>query len=156
MEHIGLFFPHLAQVVLDQVRLDGHAMVIYARTTGAEAVCPVCFTVSARVHSRYVRRLSDTAIASRPAWLLRVRKFFCNNASCQRKTFSEPLEFADRYARRTCLADDGITSVALALGGRAGARLASRLGAGWSPGHVAAADSPRAGAGGGSAASAWG
>ncbi|WP_281291972.1 transposase family protein [Streptomyces tailanensis] len=37
-----------------------------ARASAQRAACPACGTVSGRVHSRYVRRLSDTAVAGRP------------------------------------------------------------------------------------------
>ncbi|WP_257035585.1 transposase family protein [Streptomyces sp. 1222.2] len=30
------------------------------------AACPACGTLSARVHSRYVRRLADSAVGGRP------------------------------------------------------------------------------------------
>jgi len=131
VECLGVFFPHLQRVRLDRVTLDCGVVVVEAHTTAAAARCPKCRVVSARVHSRYVRRLSDTAIASRPTTLvLGVRKFFCDMACCPQRTFCEPLDFACRYSRRTQLATDEVTSVALALGGRAGARLATVLGIG--------------------------
>jgi transposase len=134
VDHVEVFFPHLQQVELGRVLLDEQGVLVQARTVSATAICPVCQTVSARVHSRYMRRLSDVAIAARPArLLLRVQKFFCDNASCGRKVFSEVLDFADRYARRTRLANDGITPVALTLGSRAGAGLAGVWGLGCSP-----------------------
>ncbi|PBC35651.1 hypothetical protein CJ179_47220 [Rhodococcus sp. ACS1] len=41
--------------------------------------CPRCDGVSARVHSRYRRRLSDTAIGGHPVTIeIRVRRFFCD------------------------------------------------------------------------------
>jgi transposase len=59
---------------------------------------------------------------------VRVRRFFCRNGGCEKKVFAEPLaRLAARYARRTRLANGLLTSVALALGGRAGARLAGGL-----------------------------
>ena len=38
-------------------------MRIQASTHAPRAACPACGKLSARVHSRYQRRLSDTAIA---------------------------------------------------------------------------------------------
>ncbi|MEV4417842.1 ISL3 family transposase [Catellatospora sp. NPDC049609] len=117
-----------------RVQPHGEGLLVQAASTAELASCPKCQTVSGRVHSRYVRRLSDAAVAMRPARLVvKVRRFFCDNRACGRKVFCESLGFADRHARRTRLAGDGLTSVALALGGRAGARLGRALGIGCSP-----------------------
>jgi len=134
VDFVWAFFPHLAQVEVGQVLLNDDGLLVQVGVSADMASCPKCRVASRRVHSRYVRRLSDTAIATRPARLVvTARKFFCINPSCGRKVFCEELAFADRYARRTRLADEGITSVAAALGGRAGARLGRALGIGCSP-----------------------
>lgn len=60
------------------------------RTRDEEAACPGCGTLSRRVHSRYRRRLSDTAITGREVVIrLRVRRLFCDNSDCDRRTFAE-------------------------------------------------------------------
>ncbi|MFD1044306.1 ISL3 family transposase, partial [Kibdelosporangium lantanae] len=81
------------------------------------------------MHSRYDRHLSDTAIADREVLIrLPVRRLFCDNADCARKTFAEQIpELAGRYARRTSILQRMLAAVGLALGGRAGARLTQRL-----------------------------
>jgi hypothetical protein len=87
--------------------------------------------MSGRVHSRYHRQLSDTAAAGRKVVVrLQVRKLFCENTDCARKTFAEQVPgLADRYARRTPLLQRVLSAVALALDGRAGARLTQQLAA---------------------------
>jgi len=87
--------------------------------------------VSGRVHSRYDRRLSDTAAAGREVLIrLTVRRLFCDNPGCARKTFAEQLpELAARHARRTAILQRVLDAVALSLGGRAGARLTRHLAA---------------------------
>ncbi|WP_435829122.1 transposase family protein [Saccharopolyspora shandongensis] len=87
--------------------------------------CPGCGTLSDRVHSRYQRRLSDTSISSREVLIrLQVRRLFCDNTECVKKTFAEAVpELAARYGRRTTALERVLCAVALALGGRAGARL---------------------------------
>jgi hypothetical protein len=61
--------------------------------------------------------------------LLEARKFFCRNERCRRHIFTEPLpETVARYARRSCRSSEALSWVTLALGGRAGARLARNLG----------------------------
>ncbi|GGN94039.1 ISL3 family transposase [Actinoplanes lobatus] len=87
---------------------------------------------SRRVHSRYERRLLDAAIAGRETVLhLRVRRFFCTTAGCERKVFVEQVDgVTTRGAKIITVARGLLERVALALGGRAGARLAARLGLG--------------------------
>jgi hypothetical protein len=82
------------------------------------------------VHSRYQRRLADSAVAGRRVVLhLGVRRFFCEDPDCPARTFTEQLTgLTTRDARRTPLLRAMLEQVALALAGRAGARLASRLG----------------------------
>jgi transposase len=87
--------------------------------------------VSGRVHSRYQRRLLDTAAGGREVVIcLTVRRFFCPDQGCGKATFAEQVGgLTSRHARRTPEADRMLTAVALALGGRAGARLSGRLAA---------------------------
>ncbi|MFF0492254.1 ISL3 family transposase [Nocardia sp. NPDC004068] len=81
------------------------------------------------MHSRYQRRLSDTAIAGREVLIgLQVRRLFCGNTDCSRGTFVEQFPaLAARHGRRTAVAQRVLCAVALALGGRAGARLTRDL-----------------------------
>ncbi|WP_268815900.1 transposase family protein [Amycolatopsis alkalitolerans] len=106
-------------------------MQIRARTRSASAACSGCGSVSERVHSRYERRLSDTASAGREVLIrLTVRRLFCDNADCAKTTFAEQVPgLAARYARRTTVLERVLCAVGLALGGRAGARLTWHLAA---------------------------
>jgi hypothetical protein len=94
------------------------------------ARCPACSTSSRRVHSRYERRLLDAAVAGRETVLhLRVRRLFCMAAACFRKIFVEQVEgLTVRHGRISGLAHRLLEPLALAAGGRAGARLTDRLG----------------------------
>jgi hypothetical protein len=59
---------------------------------------------------------------------LQVRRFFCDNGGCAKATFAEQVPgLTTRYGRRTCGLDAVLQAIALALGGRAGARLSGRL-----------------------------
>jgi len=103
---------------------------IWAHARASTAACPHCGHASARVHSRYQRRLADAAIAGRRVVLrLGVRRFVCEDPDCPARTFTEQLPgLTTRYARRTPLARTLLEQLALALAGRAGARLARGLG----------------------------
>jgi transposase len=81
------------------------------------------------VHSRYRRRLADVAVGGRRMVIvLSVRRLLCNNQACQQRTFAEQVEgLTVRYGRRTPLLRGLLEQVAVALAGRAGARLAGQL-----------------------------
>jgi len=83
------------------------------------------------VHSRYERRLLDTAVGGSEVMIfLAVRRFFCPAANCAKVTFAEQVEgLTSKNARRTPAVTAVLEAVALALGGRAGARLSGRLAA---------------------------
>ena len=91
--------------------------------------CPSCSRPSERVHSRYQRTLADLPWATFQVRLeVRVRKFFCGNAACQQRIFTERLpDVAHPWARRTLRMAQSLLAVGVALGGRAGSRLAARL-----------------------------
>jgi hypothetical protein len=60
--------------------------------------------------------------------VLSVRRLFCNRQTCQRRTFVEQVPgLTIRYERRTPLLRGMLEQVAVALAGRAGARLAGQL-----------------------------
>ena len=87
--------------------------------------------MSRRVHDRYERRLLDTAIAGCEVVIcLIVRRFRCVSPDCAKSTFAEQVDgLTSSHARRTPAVTAMLEAVALALGGRAGARLAERLAA---------------------------
>jgi hypothetical protein len=87
--------------------------------------------VSRRVHSRYQRRLLDNAAAGQEVMIcLTVRRFLCRAPDCPKVTFAEQISgLTSRHARRTPGLTDVLQAVALALGGRAGARLTGWLAA---------------------------
>ena len=99
------------------------------RTCASEAACTGCGVVSRRVHSRYQRQLADTACGGREVLIdLQARRFSCGNEACGKTTFAEQVPgLTTRYGRRTCSLQAVLQAVALALGGRAGARLTGRL-----------------------------
>jgi transposase len=102
---------------------------LLARTCASEAACPGCGVASRRVHSRYQRRLADTASGCQEVLIcLQARRFFCGNDACAKATFAEQVPgLTTRYGRRTSGLEGMLRAIALALGGRAGARLSSRL-----------------------------
>ncbi len=114
---------------LDYIEASDSMMVATVTSTMARAKCPSCGQVAERRHSQYLRTLADLPFAERHVQVrLHVRRFFCDNPLCQRKTFTERLpDFAPTSARRTKRLAEMQAIVALTLGGEAGARLGGRL-----------------------------
>jgi transposase len=81
------------------------------------------------MHSMYGRRLADAPVGGQPVVIrLAVRRFFCGNPDCAAVTFAEQVDgLTVRRARRTPPLARMLTAIALALAGRAGARLAALL-----------------------------
>lgn len=79
--------------------------------------------------SRYVRTVADRGLGDRQVLIrLWVRRFRCRNDDCGRRIFAEQIPgLTQRYQRRTPPLTSLLVDVALALGGRAGARLTRRL-----------------------------
>jgi DNA-binding NarL/FixJ family response regulator len=76
------------------------------------------------------RRLADAPVSGRPVEVvLRVRRFFCDNDDCRATTFAEQVPgLTSPRARRTGLLTVMLEAIGLALAGRAGSRLADKLG----------------------------
>ena len=126
---LGVLLPHLAGVAVEAVQVCGGRLRIWARASAAGASCTRCGHFSKRVHSGYERRLADEPVGGQPVTIhLAVRRFFCSSPDCAAVTFAEQVEgLTSRRARRTPPLARALTAIALALAGRAGARLASAL-----------------------------
>ncbi|MFD6326901.1 ISL3 family transposase [Streptomyces sp. NPDC058442] len=126
----GLLFPAIADVAVLSVDVNHEAIRIEARSTAAEAVCPGCGSQSSRIHSSYLRFPADVPSAGRRVVLcLWVRRFFCRDAACGRRTFVEQLPgLTRRHSRWTERLRSTLAAVGLALAGRAGARMAQVFG----------------------------
>jgi transposase len=117
-------------LVVRGVRVEGGAVVLDAEAAGSDGRCPSCGELSDRVHGRYRRRPLDLPWRGHVVRLaLTVRRFACANGACARRTFAEPTgEAVPARSRRTVPTDAALLTVARALGGRAGARLATAAG----------------------------
>ncbi|WP_369254419.1 transposase family protein [Streptomyces sp. R35] len=108
------------------VRLSG------SRDAGS---CPACSRASIRVQDRCERRLQDLPLAGHAVRILfSVRRFACADGACLKRTFAEQIPgLTSPYARVTDRLGALLDRIALALAGRAGARMANALGlaAGW-------------------------
>ena len=115
---------------VEQITRDDPGILhIATRSTRPSGRCPDCGHASRAVHSRYRRRSADLPSLGRSVRVdLRVRRFYCRNAACTRRTFAERLpELIRPHARRTCRLAEAHARVGTALGGEGGARLLQHL-----------------------------
>ena len=123
---IFLPFPSLT---FEQLTATEEGIIVLVSLTTKTGCCPDCRTCSSRVHSHYQRTLKDLPSSGLPVHLrLHVRRFFCDNPSCWRKTFAEAVpDVAARYARKTVRLTDLLKHLGFALGGEQGSRIADVL-----------------------------
>ncbi|MET7366504.1 transposase family protein [Streptomyces sp. NPDC005566] len=111
--------------------MNDEGVRVEARCTAVGAACPDCGSRSSRIHSSYLRFPADVSSGGQRVVLcLRVRRFFCRDASCGRRTFVEQMPgLTRRRSRWTERLRSTFAAIGLALAGRAGARLARVFGA---------------------------
>src|SRR5215211_2594466 len=111
------------------LRIETGRVSIGVASATRRSVCPLCGRTSSRVHSRYARTISDLPWHGISVELeVLAKRFFCDEASCERKIFCERLPEVAARARKTVRLEEALLAIALELGGRAGARLAVELG----------------------------
>jgi len=116
--------------VVEGVSNDFGGPVLSVRAASKTSRCPGCGGASARIHSRYQRRLTDLPIANKPVRIVVLaRRFHCDAVLCGRRIFAERFDekVLAPWARRTTRLDQIVLCLGLALGGRPAASFARRL-----------------------------
>jgi transposase len=105
-------------------------IVIQLARRSDSVACPHCGSPSHRVHSRYMRTISDLPWRGTPVVLRwEVRRFCCDDESCRQRIFAERLEpLVMRRARTTNRLDETLAIIGMECGGEPGRRLSSELG----------------------------
>ena len=121
----GLFHDFRFSPGYDNLQQDGiseavGSLTVFLHTAGKGASCPYCGHFSHRLHSYYSRHIQDLEVYGHTLELvIKVGKYYCENVSCPRKIFCEPLSFlARRYGRRSYLVEERIRSISLELTSR--------------------------------------
>lgn len=120
-----ILLPEQTKLEIEQVSVSDDLITVEIFSTEAISVCAYCQQSSQRVHSCYWRTIADLPWAEKRIQLhWRVRRFFCDNARCQRKTFAERLpEMVKPYARRSNRLAVTQRQIGLEVGGKAGSRV---------------------------------
>ena len=108
----------------------GDEIRLLVRAEARVVACPLCASPSRRIHSRYVRRVSDLPCSGRLVRLhIVTRRFCCEQPRCPRRIFAERFDEAvlPMRSRRTARLEGLVHHLGLALGGRPDASFAKRL-----------------------------
>jgi transposase len=105
-------------------------MVLALEPVRPAVACPVCHTLSRRLHSRYCRQPWDLPWGKRPVRLVvHARRFFCDAPECPRRIFVEPFPgVLAPYARQTERWRQALLELAHASNAEVAARVAWLLG----------------------------
>jgi transposase len=111
-----ILFPSCPDLLLEEITRKNLTLFVTVRSSQSSMRCPDCAHESLKIHSRYPRTLADLSLMEYAVVLRsQVRRFFCSNPACPRKTFAEP--FADptmAHARRTNRQASRLSAIALA------------------------------------------
>lgn len=110
------------------ISLGEESLLIETSSSQSNSICPDCGCPSNRRHSKYVRTLGDLPASGYVVKVLILSgKYFCDNAECSRKIFTERFRQEIKpYNRRFNRCRDLLSNLALELGGNKGAAI-SRL-----------------------------
>ncbi len=128
MSIVSLLIP-FSLFDVEQLEASQEGIVLSVRSTAEGRSCPDCQTNSSRVNSCYQRTVKDLPVSGIPLTLrLRVRRFFCDNPACRRKTFAEAVpELALPFARKTVRLTEQLRQLGFAIGAEQAARSATAL-----------------------------
>src|SRR5947207_15051598 len=102
------FLPLPEGMFIEEIETSKTDLLVSVVSTYPTSCCPLCARPSSSVHSYYQRGVRDVPCGGQNIRLvLTVRKFFCRNADCQRKIFTERLPtFVEPWAKMTCILCD--------------------------------------------------
>jgi transposase len=114
----------------EEIDAEQHHITANVSSTQTLVQCPLCANPTTRIHSRYERTLVDLPCVNYSLTLvMQVCKFFCDNANCIRRIFTERIpEVTAPWARKTSRLNQKLQAIGLALGGAAGASLCGKIG----------------------------
>lgn len=111
------------------VTVEASTFIVDVLSIATGSACPLCAQEATRVHSRYRRRLHDLSWGAVSVVLnVSARRFRCTNPACERRIFRGRFKtLAPPYVTRTARCSELLNWVAMAVGGRGGARLLGRM-----------------------------
>lgn len=113
------------QLIINHILVEKSEIYLDVESIIQKAICPKCREESVAIHSTYFRYPIDLAWAELNEILhLRVKRFFCQNHECQKRTFTERFPgIVIPYARRI----NRVTEKQQRIGVNTSARIAEKL-----------------------------
>ena len=106
--------------------IDGE-IHIWVKSRQKVLPCPHCGAKSKKVHSSYHRTIQDLPISGKKVYLkITVRKMFCRNAACGRKTFAETFEFVGVKGKKSLRLEKEIINIAMHSSSTEASRMLNR------------------------------
>ena len=85
-----------------EIQIDERQIIMEMESTRDVLECPYCGDESAKLHSKYQRRVQDLPVQGKQVMMvLSTRKLFCQNPQCTHKTFSEKFDFVASRGKKT-------------------------------------------------------
>ncbi|WP_460972245.1 transposase family protein [Spirosoma migulaei] len=105
-------------------------LIVHLISTATSACCPGCGQLSARIHSRYFRKLTDLPIVGEVfIWQVKVFKFFCDNNAWDRRVFTQRFDqHIQPYARWITRCQTQLRQLGLLAGGQVGSQMVRLFG----------------------------
>ena len=110
----------LVGLIVESVAQLDDSILVTARSGIQVANCPLCGSPSRRVHSRYVREVSDLPCSGRSVRLrVVIRRYRCDTQYCRRRIFAERFDKTVLLvrSRRTSRLDCIVHHLGLAVSG---------------------------------------
>lgn len=130
-----ILFPQSATLQLEGLKPTERGVLIHLSTLTSTSSCPVCQHESNQLHSYYYRYPADLPCFGLPVRLqIQMRRFFCRNGQCAKRTFAERLqELLHPRKRRTKRLVAALTQLSYEVSAESGSRVLSGLGVVTSP-----------------------
>lgn len=127
-----------SELVVHEAIHECNVFHLYVSSSLDYGLCPYCGNASSQIHSKYYRTIQDLSIlAERVLLHLEVRKFFCRNRDCSRRTFAEqPGNEVFRYRRRTCRCERAVARHGISVSSSSASRLLAHMGISISPSTI--------------------
>jgi transposase len=82
--------------------MEPEDLYVVIKVCSTHTRCPGCKHLSSRRHSRYARKADDLPVSDRSVHLtILLHKWFCVNAKCEIKIFTERLDWLNPSGRKT-------------------------------------------------------
>lgn len=117
------FFPDYLKHI--NTEINDKTVLFYFDTIRDKCECPVCGKPAYRFKNYYNRKVQDLPIIDRQLFLvIHLKKFICENDTCERGIFVEPIdELAGKLSRKTKRLDEILTRIALTGSAEEGSKI---------------------------------